>query len=56
MPLAVERLVGAGETERLLAYFAAIGRGEPWPSAFTAAFGKTVEAFYAEFAAYRAGL
>ena len=27
-----------------------------WEAAFTAAFGKTVDAFYAEFAAYRAGL
>jgi RTX calcium-binding nonapeptide repeat (4 copies) len=56
MPLAVERLVGADETERLLAYFAAIGRGEPWPAAFATAFGKTVEAFYTEFAEYRRGL
>ena len=40
----------------MLSYFESIGRGIAWEGAFTAAFGKTVDAFYAEFAAYRAGL
>ena len=56
MPLAVERLVGEGGTAKVLSYFESIGRGIAWEAAFTAAFGKTVDAFYAEFAAYRAGL
>jgi hypothetical protein len=56
MPLAVERLVGEGGTAKVLSYFEAIGRGQPWESAFAAAFGKSVDAFYAEFEAYRRGL
>jgi hypothetical protein len=57
MPLAVERLVGGeGGYPKLLAYFEATGRGEAWQSAFASVFGKSVDAFYAEFAAYRSGL
>jgi hypothetical protein len=56
MPLAVERLIGDGGTAKLVAYFAPIGRGEAWETAFTAAFGKSVATFYAEFAAYRGTL
>jgi hemolysin type calcium-binding protein len=56
MPLAVERLVGEGGLPKVLSYLAAIGRGEPWEAAFAAVFGKTVDAFYAEFAAYRGTL
>jgi hypothetical protein len=40
-------------TAKALSYFERIGRGEPWEAAFAAAFGKSVDAFYAEFAAYR---
>ena len=50
MPLAVERLVGEGGAAKVLTYFQAIGRGDPWEAAFAAAFGKSVDAFYAEFA------
>jgi hypothetical protein len=53
MPLAVERLVGEGGTAKVLSYFEPIGRGESWQTAFIAAFGKGVDAFYAEFEAYR---
>jgi hypothetical protein len=56
MPLAVERLVGDAGVTKLRSYFAAIGRGEAWETAFATAFGKSVDAFYAEFAAYRSGL
>jgi RTX calcium-binding nonapeptide repeat (4 copies) len=56
MPLAVERLVGEGGTAKALSYFERIGRGEQWEAAFAAAFGKTIGAFYAEFATYRIGL
>ena len=53
MPLAVERLVGEGGAANVLSYFEAIGRGQPWEAAFATVFGKSVETFYAEFAAYR---
>jgi hemolysin type calcium-binding protein len=56
MPLAVERLVGEGGTARVLSYYEAIGRGQPWEAAFAAIFGKSIEAFNAEFEAYRRGL
>jgi hypothetical protein len=56
MPLAVERLVGEGGTAKLLPYFDAIGRGQPWEAAFATVFGKSIDAFYAEFEAYRRGL
>jgi Ca2+-binding RTX toxin-like protein len=56
MPLAAEQLAGDGGSGRLLSYFAAIGRGDAWETAFVGTFGKSVEAFYAEFRAYREGL
>ena len=56
MPLAVERLVGEGGAAKVLTYFQMIGRGDPWEAAFAAAFGKSVDAFYAEFGAYRSAL
>jgi hypothetical protein len=56
MALAVERLVGEGGGPKLLSYFEAIGRGQPWETAFAAVFGKSVDAFYAEFDAYRRSL
>ena len=56
MPLAVERLVGEGGTAKALSYFERIGRGEQWEAAFAAAFGKSPDAFYAEFETYRRGL
>ncbi len=56
MPLAVERLVGVGGAAKVLTYFQAIGRGDPWEAAFAAAFDKTIDVFYAEFATYRSAL
>lgn len=40
----------------LAAYYAAIGAGAAWQDAFASAFGMTVDAFYADFAAYRSSL
>jgi hypothetical protein len=40
----------------LTTYFNVIGGGMAWQDAFRAAFGMSVEAYYANFAAYRAGL
>jgi hypothetical protein len=37
-------------------YWQAIAAGTPWPEAFQKAFGRSVDQFYAEFAAYRATL
>jgi hemolysin type calcium-binding protein len=56
MALAADRLVGEGGGAKVLSYYEAIGRGESWETAFAAAFGKTIDAFYAEFATYRSGL
>ena len=56
MALAVEQLVGDRGAMKLRSYFAAIGRGEAWETAFATAFGKSVDIFYAEFAAHRGGL
>jgi hypothetical protein len=53
MPLAVERLVGEGGLGKVLAYFETIGRGVAWQDAFATTFGKSVDAFYAEFEAGR---
>ena len=39
-----------------MAYFEAVGRGDSWPNAFSAAFGRSVDAFYVEFETYRRGL
>ena len=52
-PLAVARLVVSSRDSALVAYWEAIGRGVPWREAFAAAFGRSVEAFYEEFEAYR---
>ncbi len=56
MPLAVERLVGEGGLVKMLSYYEAVGRGEPWDVAFATVFGKSIGAFYADFEAYRLGL
>jgi hypothetical protein len=40
----------------LTTYLNALGAGTAWQDAFRAAFGMSVEAYYANFAAYRAGL
>lgn len=38
------------------AYWRAIAGGQTWQAAFAASFGRSVDAFYAEFESYRAGL
>ena len=54
--LAAERLTEQGGETRLIAYFEAVSRGASRSEAFSAVFGKSTEAFYAEFATYRNGL
>lgn len=56
MALGFDRLVGEGGVAKVFTYLEAIGRGEQWQAAFATAFGKSVDAFYAEFEAYRRGL
>jgi hypothetical protein len=55
-PLAASRLVESRGEAPFLAYWQAIGGGTHWQAAFTTAFGRTVQAFYEEFEAYRRGL
>ena len=55
-PLAASRLIETAGEGAFVAYWEAIGRGTPWQSAFAAAFGRSLEAFYGEFDAYRRGL
>ncbi len=40
----------------LATYLKALGAGMAWRDAFNTAFGMSVEAYYANFAAYRDGL
>jgi hypothetical protein len=56
--LAVDHLVSITPAglPALATYLNAIGGGMAWQDAFRAAFGMSVEAYYANFAAYRAGL
>lgn len=54
--LAVRQLVRDRDPRLVVAYFDAVGRGVAWPDAFVSAFGRSVEAFYGEFEAYRKGL
>ncbi len=51
--IAADRLVGEAGVAKLLTYFDAIGRGIAWPEAFSATFGKSADAYYAEFEANR---
>ncbi len=51
--IAADRLVGDAGVTKLLTYFDAIGRGVSWPEAFTATFGKSIDAYYTEFEAKR---
>ena len=54
--LAVERLVKERDPKAVMAYFESVGSGTAWPAAFVAAFGRSPDAFYDEFEAYRRGL
>ena len=51
--LAVDRLLAVPSPLALRTYCARVGRGEPWRSAFAAAFGTDVDSFYTRFEAYR---
>ena len=52
-PLAVDLLLGSGSGRPLVAYYGAIRGGSTWQAAFSAAFGKSINAFYDDFEAYR---
>ena len=52
--LAAERLVALAGEPALFAYYAALPDAVGWREAFERAFGLSVEAFYADFEAYRA--
>jgi hypothetical protein len=56
--VAVDHLLSItpGGVAALTTYYDALGSGKAWPDAFAAAFGMTVDAYYANFAAYRSGL
>jgi hypothetical protein len=51
--LAVDRMLAANGPLALRTWCTRVGRGESWPSAFSAAFGQTPEAFYASFEEFR---
>lgn len=52
LPLAgVRFLMADGEPDRLLNFYRLLGRGVPWRQAFETTFGRSIDAFYAEFAA-----
>ncbi len=53
--VAADHLVGLapGGLSALTAYYNALGNGTDWASAFQSAFGLSVDAYYANFAAYR---
>ena len=52
--LAVDRLLAASGPLPLRDWCARVGAGQPWRTAFSAAFGESVDAFYARFEAFRA--
>jgi hypothetical protein len=56
--VAADHLVGiaAAGVPALTTYLKAIGAGSAWQDAFRTAFGLSVDAYYANFATYRAGL
>jgi hypothetical protein len=56
LPGSAARLVGEGGLAKMLPFYEAVGRGEAWDRAFATVFGKSLDAFYLEFAAYRQGL
>ena len=52
--LATEVLIADTSPEAILEFYRRVGQGTPWPTAFQDVFGRTIDAFYAEFAAARA--
>ena len=54
---AVELLVkDAGSIHSFIDYWTKIGQGVAWPTAFQQVFGRSIDQFYSEFAAYRSTL
>ena len=51
--LAVEQLLVGRDPKLVFRYYEAIAGGSAWPDAFSATFGRTFEAFVAEFEAFR---
>jgi hypothetical protein len=51
--LAVDRLLAAGGRARLRDYCERVGAGQEWHAAFGAAFGESVDSFYARFESFR---
>jgi hypothetical protein len=55
--LAAERLLGPSLGEpAFVAFYRAIGQGAPWQTAFVATLGRSIDAFYDDFEAYRRAL
>jgi hypothetical protein len=54
--VAVDHLVAETSISALVDYFRELGAGKSWQDAFQGAFGRTIDAFDADFAAYRAKL
>jgi len=52
--LAVDRLLAVPSPLALRTYCARVGRGEPWTTAFAAAFGTDIDSFYSRFESFRA--
>ena len=51
--LATELLLRDRDPKLTISYHEAVARGVPWPEAFATAFGRTFDAFVAEFEAFR---
>ena len=51
---AVDRVLAPGSQAPLRAYCERVGNGQPWRTAFAAAFGESVDSFYSRFEAARA--
>ena len=52
--LAVDRVLAPGSQAPLRSYCERVGNGQPWRTAFAAAFGESIDSFYSRFEAYRA--
>jgi hypothetical protein len=52
--LAVDRVLAPGSQVALRSYCERVGNGQPWRTAFAAAFGESIDSFYSRFEAFRA--
>ena len=50
---AVEFMLSTGPLSSLYSFWQLIGAGQPWPAAFSMAFGRSLDTFYQQFEAYR---